>query len=104
MRRPERQARAGRDAEGDEEADAAQHEEHGGRPVLAPSAMRRPISVRRRLTAYDITPYSPSAREQQREAAEESGQHGDHALLTVIGADVACEQVEVERQIADRHA
>ena len=51
-------------------------------PDSAPSAMRTAISVRRRETAYAVTPYRPIDGEEQGEPAEEGGQARHHALAT----------------------
>ena len=49
-------------------------------PRSAPSAIRMPISLRRRSTMYDITPYSPIVASSAAEQAEESRQRGHQPL------------------------
>ena len=91
--------RAGDQAHDGNQRDVPEHQSDHGLRGSAPSAMRMPISLRRRVTVYDITPYRPSAASSNASPPKNPDSVATQPLLQHVRAEVLVELLEIERDV-----
>ena len=96
---PNRRRRADDQSQDRDQRDVAQHEIDDLVRGSAPSAMRIPISLRRRVTSVRHHAVKPECREQQSESAEKPRERCDQPLLQHVGAEILVEPFEIDGDV-----